>query len=584
MREANYEHELSDQHFTMRVRNGRYFQRRHQISSHGQAENVLEREVDYVLGSGNHSRSYLHRAPSGKLILLPLAWYSEGGGAWAMNPGYDRPNHLGFRRAISYDCMFCHNGYPAGMEAARVGDDPLFPVKLPDGIDCQRCHGPGRAHVEAAGAKQSTAQIRAAIMNPKRLTRDRELEVCLQCHLETTSRTLPYSLVRFDREFFSYRPGEPLASYMLHFDHAPGTGNDDKFEIAHAAYRLRKSACFLRSDRLTCTTCHDPHNAPREEKAVAHYRNVCQSCHRAAHNPGQDCTSCHMAKRRTEDVIHAIMTDHLIQRERPRQNLLAPLIERHDTAGTAYRGEVVPYYPQNSADELYLAVAQVNEGSNLTAGVRRLQAAVQRHRPAAAWLYFEIAEALWKTGQQEAAISFYEEALRRKNDLLPAIRNLGAALLDTGHFDRAESVLSSAPNDPASLSTLGDLHRRQGRLDAAARTYKEAVARDSGLAEAHHGLAQTLISQGDLKGAFAAFQEAVRHRPDYADAHFNWGTALGQAGDLAAAEKHLLLAVKSNPRLVGAYNNLGLVSVAQGNIRQAVERFRKALKIDPGDQ
>ena len=56
-------------------------------------------------------RTYLHRTPAGKLMELPLAWYAEGGGRWAMNPGYDRPEHMGFRRAVSDDCIFCHQPY-----------------------------------------------------------------------------------------------------------------------------------------------------------------------------------------------------------------------------------------------------------------------------------------------------------------------------------------------------------------------------------------------------------------------------------------------------------------------------------------
>src|SRR5439155_655056 len=81
---------------------------------------------------------------------------------------------------------------------------------------------------------------------------------------------------------FSYRPGEPLGEYALHFDHAAGTGRDDKFEIAHAAYRLRRSACFQKSSgAMVCTTCHNPHDVPRGEAAVEHYRSVCQGCHGA---------------------------------------------------------------------------------------------------------------------------------------------------------------------------------------------------------------------------------------------------------------------------------------------------------------
>jgi hypothetical protein len=46
-----------------------------------------------------------HRTGRDTLVELPLAWYAEKKGYWAMNPGYDRPNHDGFRRTVTYDCM-----------------------------------------------------------------------------------------------------------------------------------------------------------------------------------------------------------------------------------------------------------------------------------------------------------------------------------------------------------------------------------------------------------------------------------------------------------------------------------------------
>jgi hypothetical protein len=122
----------------------------------------------------------------------------------------------------------------------------------------------------AGGARE---QIRAAIVNPKRLPPDRELEVCMQCHLETTSPDLPHSLRRFGRAPFSYSPGQPLGDFQVAFER-PG-GMNDRFEIAHGAYRLRQSECFIKSGgKLRCTTCHDPHNIPRGPAAAAHYNAV----------------------------------------------------------------------------------------------------------------------------------------------------------------------------------------------------------------------------------------------------------------------------------------------------------------------
>ena len=191
-------------------RNGEWFQRRHQTGFDGKETNAVETRVDYVIGSGNHARSYLHRTASGHLIEMPVSWYSENGGYWAMSPGYDRPNQQDFRRAIAFNCMFCHNAYP-GPPPAEEG---VFPAAVPEGIDCQRCHGPGQAHVEAAGRKAPVEAIRRAIVNPARLSRERQLDVCMQCHLETTSRPLPNAVARFEHGPFDYRPGQPLTDYF----------------------------------------------------------------------------------------------------------------------------------------------------------------------------------------------------------------------------------------------------------------------------------------------------------------------------------------------------------------------------------
>ncbi len=211
-----YYHALSDSHYSMTIRNGQYVQRRWQLDVSSKEINVEELKIDYVMGSGNHARSYLHRTERGMLIELPLGWYPDKGGEWGMVPGSDT-DHPQTRRFISYKCMFCHNGYPDTPSANQApGSDPVYLGELPQGIDCQRCHGPGAEHVRTAG--------RGSIVNPAKLSPERRMEVCMQCHLETTSGRIPAVLQRFDRATFSYIPGQPLVDFAISFDHAPGTG------------------------------------------------------------------------------------------------------------------------------------------------------------------------------------------------------------------------------------------------------------------------------------------------------------------------------------------------------------------------
>ena len=65
--------------------------------------------------------------PTARCSNLPLAWYAEKGGYWAMNPGYDAPDYPYARRQIAYDCMFCHNAYPKTPPGHdRLGDRPVY--------------------------------------------------------------------------------------------------------------------------------------------------------------------------------------------------------------------------------------------------------------------------------------------------------------------------------------------------------------------------------------------------------------------------------------------------------------------------
>ena len=57
-RNNTYYHEASGQYYTMNQRGGRYYQRRHQLAPGGGEINVIEKEIQFVLGSGNHSRTY----------------------------------------------------------------------------------------------------------------------------------------------------------------------------------------------------------------------------------------------------------------------------------------------------------------------------------------------------------------------------------------------------------------------------------------------------------------------------------------------------------------------------------------------
>jgi hypothetical protein len=460
-----FAHPASGSAFSILARDGKFYQRQQR------ADGVVEKEIHYVAGSGQQMRTFLHRTPENKLVELPLSWYAQDG--FGMSPGFDRPDHPGFRHAVQTDAFARQNAYPADFQHRRA-EDPVFPAALPEGIDCQRCHG------------------RGPIVNPAKLPPTRQLEVCLQCHLDTTSLPLPGALENFGTAPFTYEPGKVLGDYRTFFDHAPGrSGPGDKFEFAGAAYRLRQSACFRQSEagKLQCTTCHDPHGA--EEVNV---NAQCQSCHATldARHPkvtaAAPCASCHMPKRRAEDVVHAVVTDHRIAR--PPANpaaLVAPRAERRDTPKTAYRGEVMPYYPPG-ADASMVAAAQVIHQANLEPGIERLRALKLRtpeHE-------LVLAEALRTAGRLTEALPHFEKAAQDTGFIAARLAQ-GRALRQAGQLPRArqvlEETLKAAPDRPLGWYEFGLTLMAAGETAAARQAFDRALAIDADLGEAREARA-----------------------------------------------------------------------------------------------
>jgi hypothetical protein len=124
-------HAPSESHFEMLRRGESLIVRRYQLDQDERQVNSFELPVTHVLGSGIRARSYLHQTPEGRLIELPVSWYSQEQ-RWAMAPGFDRPKHPGFSRTVNHKCMFCHNGYPETPPAnAERGAGGGFAVDAP---------------------------------------------------------------------------------------------------------------------------------------------------------------------------------------------------------------------------------------------------------------------------------------------------------------------------------------------------------------------------------------------------------------------------------------------------------------------
>ncbi len=564
---ARFTHTASAETYEMAWRNGKLIQRRW-AQDPGEA---FEMEAHWVIGSGNHARTFLHQSPNGEITELPLSWYAAGN-IWGMSPGFDKPRHQEFSRQIDHGCMFCHNAYPTGVDD-RFGRAALFPSNLPQGIDCQRCHGPGAPHV-ANPAKGN-------IVNPANLNSDLQIDVCLQCHLETTSAALPASTRRFRRGAYSYRPGEPLADFMVHFDHPPNTGHDDKFEIVGAAYRLRQSPCYLQSaGRLTCTTCHDPHKIVRGAPAVARQRQVCQQCHAAAHHPDGDCTACHMPKRRTEDAVQVIMTDHRIQRRKTNADLLAPRQEKEQS----HRGDLVLYHPlslPSPEKDLYLGLALTAYASDRPRGIALLENFTRSARTIDPKVWAFLGDSGMANNDWPSAIRAYAAALQLDPGLEKARYNYAQALEKSGDLPSARRQLEQLTL-PEARASLGNLLAKSGDAPGAMAAFRRALKDRPHEPAAHMGLAALHLSKGDSNAAYDAATRAWRAEPGNAEYRLNRARILYLRGEHRAATDQFEQIVRAEPQLAEAHLSLGIAYGEGGRLHDAAIQFREVLRLQPG--
>jgi tetratricopeptide (TPR) repeat protein len=601
-KEREYYHAASRTYYSMMEKGGKYFQRRWLQGFDGKPDDVEELQIDYIMGSGNHVRTYLHREQDGTLSELPLAWYAELGGHWGMNPGYDN-QHPTTRRRIAYECMFCHNAYPEipATDHRDLSASPVYSGALREGIDCQRCHGPGAAHVKAAQTPgTSIAQINALILNPIKLSKGREMEVCEQCHLETTSSSLPNLIRHYDQQPFGYMANQPLGTFNSYFSRDPEKGPTDNFEIVSAPYRLRQSRCYVKSEgALTCETCHNPHDLHKGPESVSYYASICMKCHAASlparialhqHPASNDCVSCHMPKRRTEDVVHAIMTDHLIQRRPPpAKELLAERQEIPQTSSNAYHGEVRRYLLDHQdpspTNDLYDALAQVIDGSNLEAGIPRLEEAIRVKHPDQPNFYIELGDAMRHSGDLSGAINAYRQAVALDALSSRAQRRLGATLGTAGQGDEALAVLQKAieyePDSALLWYELALIESRAGKREEAIEHLRKALQLKPDLADAQNNLGANLAQMGDQQDADAAFRAALTINPYDGGIRANLGSLLAGETDWKQAAFQLEKAVQLDPADVNARLAYSVVLLQMDRVPEAEREAEAAVKSDP---
>jgi predicted CXXCH cytochrome family protein len=176
-------------------------------------------------------------------------------------------------------------------------------------VGCEKCHGPGVAHVRQPS--------QANIVNPARLSAIQATNLCIQCHSQGQPLSNPINGRYYDWPV-GFRAGLDLKDYWKLEDYKLGEQSFTHFADGTAHKNRMQGNDFVQSVMytrgVTCFSCHDVHGTENNADLLKPANVLCLECHgpkspngpheatieahthHAAGSAGNECVSCHMPK------------------------------------------------------------------------------------------------------------------------------------------------------------------------------------------------------------------------------------------------------------------------------------------------
>jgi hypothetical protein len=521
------------------VENNRLYVKEYRVFEGDTVHKRIE-QVSYVVGSGQHTNSHLMNI-NGYLYQMPMTYYTQDG-KWDLPPGFEKGGNTRFSRAIETECMTCHNALPKQFP----GSENKY-VSVPQGIDCERCHGPGSLHVqEKLAGKIVDTKLKAdySIVNPRRLSMPLQMSICQRCHTQGNAVLKP------GKDFFSFRPGMLLSDVMSVF--LPRyEGDQSQFTMASHPDRMMQSACFKESNgAMTCISCHNPHKSI-EITPSDHFNSKCQSCHTNAKKNlctapenqrkavKNNCVSCHMPKSGTSDIPHVTITDHWIRK------------------------------PENQkvSKRSFVGIASINE--------KRPDALTM----AKAWLQYH--ERFDPSSTHLDSAEWWLQKVNSVNEVAFAEAKVHLAFL-RGNFPEITKLSVPKGINGWTWYRIGEAHWQIGNKPKALEAFANAVALVPYQLDFQMKYAVTLHELNKRVEAEKRYQLILEEHPKHAQAMVNYGFLLLEDGNDKAAETWYRRALQLEPDNQTAWMNLVGLYLYRQDMKKAKSTLETILKRYPG--
>jgi arylsulfatase A-like enzyme/Tfp pilus assembly protein PilF len=193
----------------------------------------------------------------------------------------------------------------------------------------------------------------------------------------------------------------------------------------------------------------------------------------------------------------------------------------------------------------------------------------------------------YSVGDYDGAIVICEENIRRRPTMFLSYQQLAYLERMRGRLDRALRAAKQAvdlqPLDGEAISVYGAYLTEAGR-SAEAVAFLEPYAKNTQAnVDVLTALGMAEARQGQRDRALATFARARALDPGNPMVLVNAGTVYLMAGERAQARQAFEAALDIDPEVARAHNSLGVIAAEEGHLDLAVERWTRAVALDPRD-
>ena len=246
----------------------------------------------------------------------------------------------------SETCITCHEDQGRRFRNTTMGKVFAHPRTPDEAHGCESCHGPGKAHVEAGGGKE-TVSVRFG-KDSTNTTAEKDA-ACLQCHSKGNRlfwRGSPHDsrgITCVDCHEAHQQLQTTLsreARFTAPLTQTRGVKKTQP-ELCLDCHQMRRaqlqrsSHMPYREGKVTCTSCHNPHGSPYPKQLIqATVNENCLSCHTERRGPFlwehppvmENCANCHEP--------HGTNNPQMLKMRMPRVCDSCHVTSRHPTTPT----------------------------------------------------------------------------------------------------------------------------------------------------------------------------------------------------------------------------------------------------------